>query len=72
MIGMNKNEAIKIMENFRLAFLEMSELIDKLDINELHSVDHYPFKECFRDITIEVDTWLNKTIEELKEIDTKN
>lgn len=59
-------KTIKTLEKFRDSFYEVEDLFEEININELQSVEHYPFNKCFREMVSEVDVWITSLIEDIE------
>ena len=63
---MHNEKAIKTLEKFRDSFYEVEDLFEEININELQSVEHYPFNRCFREMVSEVNVWITSLIEDIE------
>lgn len=62
-------DILEALKQFKEAYNTINELWGNnplRDLNELNAIELYPFKKSFDEI--DVNTWINETITELKEI----
>ncbi|APH04932.1 hypothetical protein [Bacillus weihaiensis] len=57
------NSTILALKNFERAYLELVRIFDK-EINELKSINNYPFEKSFDEY--DISKWINNSIQEIE------